>query len=80
MFNTIFNATIVLSSIIKFLGTLGGLAFLFCSIVDLWESRHQTPEEKPERCESCQNYETCEAVMQDCLPDFACAYWAKKKP
>ena len=31
-------------------------------------------------CQSCNNYETCAAVMQDCLPDFPCAYWQKKKP
>ena len=79
-FNNLVNFAIMFCGILEFLGIVGGISFLVWFAVDLWQNRPLTEEEKVRRCESCRSYETCAAVMEDCLPDYACAYWKKKKP
>ncbi len=78
--NNMVNAALIVAGILQYLGMLGGLGFLVWFLVDLYRIRPLSEKEKQKRCESCSSYETCAAVMQDCLPDFACAYWQKKKP
>lgn len=78
--NDFVNAFIMISGILEFLGIAGGIGFWIYMAVQFYRNRPLTEKEKTELCESCQNYETCVAVMEDCLPDYACAYWKKKKP
>ena len=80
VFNSFVNVCIMIGGILEFLGIVGGISFLLYMAVKLYQHRPLTEEEKTERCESCQSYDTCAAVMEDCLPDYACAYWKKKKP
>lgn len=80
MVNHIANAALIVGGILQYFGMLGGLGFLVWLLVKLYHSLPLSDRQKVHQCESCSNYETCAAVMQDCLPDFACAYWQKKKP
>lgn len=78
--NNFVNAFIMIGGIIHFLAVAGGIGFWVFFCFWMYQHRPLTEEEKTERCESCQSYDTCAAVMEDCLPDYACGYWKKKKP
>ncbi len=78
--NTFVNICIMIGGFIEFFGLLGGISFLVYFALKCYRSRPLNEDEKVLRCESCQCYDTCAAVMHDCLPDYACAYWKEKKP
>lgn len=80
LFNQFVNVCIMIGGILEFLGIVGGIGFWIYVAVKLYQNRPLTEKEVKAMCESCQSYETCAAVMEDCLPDFACGYWKKKKP
>lgn len=80
MINNMVNAALIVGVVLQYLGMIGGLGFLVWLLVGFYRDRPLSDKEKQKRCKSCSSYETCAAVMQDCLPDFACAYWQKKKP
>ena len=78
-FNYLVNFSIMFHGILEFFGMVGGISFLVWFVVHLLKNRPLTEEEKVHQCESCQIYETCAAVMLDCLPDYPCAYYEEKK-
>ena len=82
-FQNFVDALIVIGGYVDFFARLGGISFLvFIVYLSFKFCRHWPLSEREQRkqCESCQSYDTCAAVMEDCLPDYACAYWKKKKP
>lgn len=78
-FQNFVDALIVIGGYVDFFATLGGIGFLVYFGVELYRNRPLSEREQRKLCESCQSYDTCAAVMQDCLPDYACGYWEKKK-
>ena len=78
-FNTFVNASIMFFGLFEFFGILGGIGFLFYFFSRLLPDRRRNIPDK-ERCETCSNYRVCVDLMAGCMPDYACAYWEKKKP
>lgn len=74
------NFFIMFCVIVHFFSFVGGLWFFLLTAVMFYRNRNQTGDADEHRCENCQGYKICVDLMADCLPDYPCAYWEKKKP
>ena len=73
------NFFIMLFGIIHLFAIAGGLWFWILTAVSLYRNRPLSGDDDEHCCENCQSYKICVDLMGDCLPDYPCAYWEKKK-
>lgn len=79
VFNEFMNVLFVLSGILSFLGTAGGIGFLVYFGFQIYNS-YRAGVDPVHRCESCDGYNACNGAFGGYLPEDGCAYYNKKKP
>lgn len=74
-FNNMVNVVLIISGIIDFLGTLGGVLFLVVFIIEKIEDYQFYKADSKPRCETCLGYNACFGAFGGQLPEDGCAYY-----